>query len=211
MIAAHTTCIARTHARAIHSGRMRSMKSIVTCSSACDTSGRPAKISTSKPSSVISNAPRIGLFSRERPTTSKNVRTIMPKRRADAAMPRTASARLSQTEPLFASSDLLQFLVEFVERLLGVRQLDARLLDPVVDDRAGALLRLGLHPGIRGDDGGAGGLQCLQADLVGPVPRLAVRARGILIGVFLDDRLVLLGDLVPLVLVHEEAERRAVQ
>src|SRR6266571_6884493 len=35
-------------------GSMRSMKSIVTCSSACETSGSPAKISTSKVSSVTS-------------------------------------------------------------------------------------------------------------------------------------------------------------
>ena len=42
----------------LRGGSMRSMKSIVTCSSACDTSGRPAKISTSSISSVTSKPPR---------------------------------------------------------------------------------------------------------------------------------------------------------
>jgi hypothetical protein len=64
MIAAQIACIARIQARRMPSGRMRSMKSIVTCSSACDTSGRPAKIRISSPSSVSSKAPRIGRLSR---------------------------------------------------------------------------------------------------------------------------------------------------
>ena len=45
-------------------GSILSMKSMVTCSSACETSGRPAKISTSSVSSVISNPPRIGQLRR---------------------------------------------------------------------------------------------------------------------------------------------------
>ena len=65
MIAAQTPCIARIHGAAPpRRGSMRSMKSMVTCSSACDTSGRPAKISTSRISSVISKPPRIGRLRR---------------------------------------------------------------------------------------------------------------------------------------------------
>src|SRR5215510_3664793 len=138
----------------------------------------------------------------------------MPKSKADAAMPRTASARLSQTTSLLLSSrDLLQFLVELVQHRAGIEALVLLLglLDPVLDDRAGTLLGLGLHRCVSLRDVGAGGLERVQADLVGVVPRLAVAARRGLVRHLLDDRLVLLGDLVPLVLVHEEAERRAVQ
>src|SRR6185436_18693751 len=124
----------------------------------------------------------------------------MPKRRADAAMPRTASARRSQAGftrgyggfgrprggaqipcSSFAGGDLLQFLMELVEHRLGVGQLGARLLDPVLDDRARALFRLGLHARVGRDDVGAGGLERVQADLVRVVPGLAVATRRVLV------------------------------
>src|SRR5262245_54721383 len=111
-------------------------------------------------------------------------------------MPSTASARLSQTASvllllLLSSRDLLQLGVEFVEDRLGVDTLVLLVghLDPLVNDRPGALLRLGLHRGIRGDDAGARRLERVQAHLVGLVPRLAVGARGVLEAVLLDDRL----------------------
>src|SRR4051794_3076983 len=55
-----TACTSRCSVSTARVGSMRSMKSMVTCSSACETSGSPAKIRTSSISSVISNAPRIG-------------------------------------------------------------------------------------------------------------------------------------------------------
>src|SRR5262249_45405454 len=116
------------------------------------------------------------------------------------------------TIKLFAlGADLLDLGAELLEHLAGVEAvLVARLLDPVVDDRLRALVHLGdeLRIGLRDLDVRL--LQRLDAFLVGLVPRLAVRARRVLIGDLVDDRLVLLRDLVPLVLVHEEAERRAV-
>src|SRR5262245_33115398 len=156
---------------------------------------------------------------------------------SDAAMPSTASALRSQSRrsgalmkegkrkgaevsapsvrwplfPLFPGFDLLQLGVELVEDLLGVGQLGARLLDPVLDDRAAALVRLGDHRGACLLDVGAGPLERVEPDLVGGIPGLAVRARGVLAGELVDDVLVLLGDLRPLVLVHEEPERGAVQ
>src|SRR5262245_40303521 len=101
----------------------------------------------------------------------------MQKRRADAAIPRTASARRSQTGLLLSSSHLLQLGVEFVEHGARIEagMLLLRLLDPVLDDRPRALLRLGLHLGRRGRDIGAGRLERIKADLVGAIPRLAVR------------------------------------
>jgi hypothetical protein len=64
MIAAQMPCMMRIHAPRSRGGSRRSMKSMVTCSSACDTSGSPAKISTSSVSSVISKPPRIGRLMR---------------------------------------------------------------------------------------------------------------------------------------------------
>src|SRR3989337_3520465 len=127
--------------------------------------------------------------------------------RAEAAMPRTASARLSQTVLPSLSSDLLQLGVELVEDRLGVDALGARLLDPVLDDRARALLRLGLHRGVGGDNVGAGRLQRVEADLVGLVPGLPVAARRVLEAVLLDDLLVLRRELGPLALVPEDTDR----
>src|SRR3990170_72792 len=100
--------------------------------------------------------------------------------RAEAAMPRTASARLSQTVLLSFSSDLFQLGVELVEDRLGVDALGARLLDPVLDDRARALPGLGLHRGVGGDDARARCLERVEADLVGLVPGLPVAARRVL-------------------------------
>src|SRR5688572_11475643 len=155
----------------------------------------------------------------------------MPKSRTEAATPSAASALRSHlcsgalrkgkgagsSAPYgigYACGLLAGFFelgVELVEDRLGVHALRARLLDPVLDDRPRALLRFGLHLGIGGNDARAGGLGGVQPDLVGLVPALAVRARGILEAVLLDDLLVLRRELVPLALVHEEAERRAVE
>src|SRR5687768_6279656 len=131
--------------------------------------------------------------------------------RIEAATPRTASARLSQIVLPSLSSDLLQLGVEFVEDCLGVDALGARLLDPVLDDRARALLGLGLHRGVGGDDARARCLERVEPDLIGFVPGLAVAARRVLEAILLDDLLVLRRELVPLALIHEEPERRAVQ
>src|SRR5258706_3262851 len=71
-------------------------------------------------------------------------------------------------------SYFFQLLTEFVQDRLGVRHLDARLLDPVLDDRAGALLRLGPHRRRRRHDVRAGCLERAETDLVGTVPGLAL-------------------------------------
>src|SRR5262249_6208582 len=220
--AATTAWTARISIGSAAAGSMRSMKSIVTCSSACDTSGSPAKISTSSRSSVISNAPRIGRLKRYRATTSTNVTSIRHERSAEAAMPRTASARRShafagsltveQAEAggLFFRRDLLDLGAELLQRGPGVDALGGGFLDPVLDDRPRALLHLGDERRVGAHDLHGCLLQRVEALLVGRVPRLAVAARRVFIRVLLDDRLVLLGELVPLLLVHEEAERRAV-
>src|SRR5262245_48334294 len=109
-------------------------------------------------------------------------------------MPRTASARLSQTGSLLSSSDLLQFRVELCQRRFGVETLVLLVggLDPFVDHRPADLLRLGLLGRACLHDVGAGRLEGVEADLVGAVPRLAVRAGCVLAGILLDDGLVLL-------------------
>src|SRR5688572_30693748 len=125
--------------------------------------------------------------------------------RIEAAMPSTASARLSQRLLSF-SSDLLQLSAEFLQHGLGVDALGARLLDPVLDDRTRALLGLGAHLVVGGNDAGASGLERIEAHLVGLVPGLAVRARGELEAVLLDDLLVLLREVVLFGFVHVVAE-----
>src|SRR5436305_12527784 len=111
-------------------------------------------------------------------------------------MPSTASTRLSQvrsgsftrTELLSFCGELLDLGAELFERRSCVDALGARLLDPVFDDGRGELAhfagkcRIGLH------DLDVDLLQRLDADLVGAVPRLAVRARGVLVRMLLDDR-----------------------
>src|SRR5690349_6647954 len=127
----------------------------------------------------------------------------MPKSRAEAAMPSTASTLRSQLRcpdalmrkkkkrrgcrrafcspgGLLARRDLLQLCVKLVEHLPRVGQLDARLLDPVLDDRAALLVRLGDHGGAGLLDVGARRLERVVADLVRLVPGLAIGARGIL-------------------------------
>src|SRR5260221_295125 len=182
--AAHSKCTARTTTAVARGVSTRSMKSMVTCSSACDTSGRPAKISTSSISSVTSKPPRNGKLNRYRATTSTKVSSIMANRMAEAATPSTASIRLSQMVagwltlvPLFAGSDLLQLLAEFGQHIGAVDALGVGRLDPLVVER----LRLRHH---FLDEGGLGGidlrarrLQARQAKLVGAVPGLAVAAR----------------------------------
>src|SRR5258706_12459789 len=137
---------------------------------------------------------------------------------AGAAMPSTASTRPSQTRagsltpaPLLAGRDLLQFLAELGEHLGAVHALGVGRFDPL-DVK---LLRPGHdfldEGGRRGLDLRAGGPEAGKAELVGAVPGLAVGARRGLAGALLDDVLVLLGGLVPLVLVHEAAERGAVE
>src|SRR4051812_7714410 len=95
---------------------------------------------------------------------------------------------------LLAAWKLLELGVEFVQHRLGVEALVlvVSLLDPFVDDRAGTLLRLGLHLSVGGHDVGAGRLERVQAHLVGFVPGLAIGAGGILARMLLDDGLVLL-------------------
>src|SRR5690606_2859923 len=153
-------------------------------------------------------------------------------RSAEAAMPSTASARRSQlwsgaliqeakrkkarlsrafsARRLLPGRHLLQLGAELLQRGPRVHARRARLLDPVLDDRVGALLHLGEELGVRAHDLDVRLLERVQARLVGAVPGLAVAARRVLVGVLLDDLLVLRRDLVPLVLVHEEAERGAV-
>ena len=60
MTAAQTASTSRRRTARAPAPSILSMKSMVTCSSACDTSGRPAKMSTSSISSVISNDPLSG-------------------------------------------------------------------------------------------------------------------------------------------------------
>src|SRR5712691_8653066 len=145
----------------------------------------------------------------------------MAMRMADAATPRIASTRRSHpgaralgsgpggfSSP--ARGDLFQFLAELGEDAGGVQALDAGLLHPVLDDRGGALLHLGDQGGIGVDDLDAGLLERLEASLVGVVPRAPGVTRDPLAGDLLERLLVLPRQLVPLVLVHEEAERRAV-
>src|SRR2546425_4746193 len=118
------------------------------CSSAHDTSGSPAKISTTSMSSVTSNAPRTGRLKTYRATTSTNVRSIMARRRADAPTPRIVSTRRSHrcrgafgsgALSSLARGDFLQLLAELREDLGGVDAPPAGLGDPVVDDRRRAL------------------------------------------------------------------------
>src|SRR5688500_6236568 len=121
-------------------------------------------------------------------------------RMAEAATPRTASARLSHwcsgafmakgATGLFLDfgGGLLQLGVEFRERRLGVHALGARLLHPVVDDRRRALLHLGEQRRVGVDDLDARLLQAFQALLVGGIPGLAVAARDVLVGQLLDRR-----------------------
>src|SRR5262249_14281770 len=126
-----------------------SMKSSVTCSSARDASGSPAKISVSSNSSVISKAPRIGQFKMYRPTTSAVVNAIRQNSRMAAAVPSTRSSKTTASEGcddliesgrLLPSCYPLRLLAEFCQHLGAVDALGGGVLDPFVVDRLGALL-----------------------------------------------------------------------
>src|SRR6266511_4187296 len=120
---------------------------------------------------------------------------------AEAAMPSTASARLSQARsgsdtrrvylllgrllaglPL-VGADFLDLGAKLGKRRLGVDALGACLLDPVVDDRRGPLAHLGGEGRVGAHDLGVRFLQRIEAFLVGRVPRLPIAARGILVRV----------------------------
>src|SRR3989449_5406496 len=90
MTAAHTSCTARSSPRRARAPRSRSTKSMSACSSAHDTSGSPAKISTTSMSSVTSNAPLTGWLKTYRATTSTNVRSIMARRMAERSEEHTS-------------------------------------------------------------------------------------------------------------------------
>src|ERR671918_2499948 len=121
----------------------------------------------------------------------------MQNRMAEAAMPRMASARLSQRRScvvrllLLCGCDLLQLGAELGEDRLGVDALGARLLDPLVDDGCRALLHLGLQRRRRGHDLHARLLEDIEPFLVARVPGLAGSARDMLIAELLDRRLLL--------------------
>src|SRR5262245_45565709 len=223
MTAAHRACTAPSSRRWRRGPSTRSMKSMSACSSAYDTSGSPAKIRTSNISSVTSKAPRTGRLNTYLATTSTKVRSIMASRMVEATTPSTATARRSQPggrslmrlatagrRGSLAGRDLLQLRAKLGEDLGGVHTLGTGLLDPVIDDGRGALLDLGHEGRVGLHDLDPGLLQRLQALLVGLVPGSAGQPCQVLAGDLADRLLVLLGKLVPLVLVHEEAEGRAV-
>src|SRR5262245_24516549 len=150
--------------------------------------------------------------------TSAVVRAINPNSRTAAAAPSTRSSQAPASERCDATAcrpslagDALDLLAELGQHLGAVDTLGGRVLHPFVLDDLGPLLHA--------LDQFRGGLADLHADpfhllesgVVSGIPGLAREPCQCLARNRCDGVLVFLRDPVPLVLVHEEAERGAVE
>src|SRR5258708_1236276 len=166
--------------------------------------------------------------------TSANVISMSTNRIADAAMPSAASMRSSQAWTLklmrakkrppggpaggVGASGLvppgraLELRVKLLQEHCAIHiALLFHFLDPSLDDRLRFRLDVLYERGIRGLDLHACFLHALVAEAVDVVPGFAGAAGEVFAAELGEHFLVGLGELVPLVLVDEEAERGAVK
>ena len=190
---------------------------MVTCSSACDTSGRPAKISTSSAElgdlegaadRPVEQVARHHVDEREHHHAEQQDRGGDAERGVGAPFPDRARRRRHRRKGAVRSAPILVDLAQDYlpaatffssawnssRTALALMPLALACLIHSSMIGAGALLRLGLpSPGVAVTIVAAGASAARRRPtLSARVPGLAVAARGVLAGVLLDDRLVLL-------------------
>src|SRR5262245_1663061 len=151
--------------------------------------------------------------------TSAVVRAINPNSSIAAAAPSTRSSQAPTSErcdatacgPSLVAGDALDLLAELGQHLGAVDTLGGRVLHPFVLDDLGPLLHA--FDQLRGGlaDLHADPFHLIESGVVGGIPGLAREPRQCLTRNRCDGVLIFLREPVPLVLVHEEAERGAVE